>query len=311
MDFSTTVLSPGTKQASDILSSFYIMLGVAAFIFVVVAGLVVYASIRFRRREGGPEPKQFRENVGLEVLWISIPTLIVIGLFIIAVRTMSQVNPPVIDRKPDLIVVAHQWWWELHYPQSGVTTANEVHLPVGRLQLLRLISDDVIHDFWVPSLGKKVDIIPGHPNHLWLTIVRPGTYLGTCDEFCGAEHAWMRIRVIAQNPGDFDAWLRHQEQPAAPPSPGAAEKGAGIFEQKNCVNCHSITGVATRGLVAPDLTHVASRETLASGVLSNTPANLYRWLKSPQAIKPGCNMPDLGLSDNQIEYLTAYLGGLK
>ncbi len=307
----TSVLKPGTLQASEILGSFYIMLGVAAFIFAVVAGLVIYSSVRFRRREGGPEPKQFSENVKLEVLWIAVATVIVIGLFFVTVRVMSVVNPPVLDRKPDLVVIAHQWWWELHYPQAGVTTANEVHLPVGRLQLLRLISDDVVHDFWVPSLGKKVDIIPGHPNHLWMTIDRPGTYLGTCDEFCGAEHAWMRIRVVAQTQDDFEAWLRHQKQPASPPSQVPAMKGVGVYMQKNCINCHSITGLITRGRVAPDLTHLADRDTLASGVFANTPANLARWLKNPQAVKPGCNMPDLHLSDEDVTYLVAYLGGLK
>jgi cytochrome c oxidase subunit 2 len=310
MDF-TTVLRPGTQQANDILSAFYIMLGVAIFIFAVVAGLVIYVSIRFRRREGDPEPKQFSENVRLEVLWIVIPTLIVIGLFFVTVRLMSVVNPPVIERKPNLVVVAHQWWWELHYPQSGVTTANEVHLPVGSLQLLRLVSDDVVHDFWVPSLGKKVDIIPGHPNHLWLTIERPGTYLGTCDEFCGAEHAWMRILVIGQTPDEFEAWLRHQKQPIILPSTVPALNGVGIYMEKNCINCHSINGLETRGKVAPDLTHLASRQTLASGVFTNTPGNLFKWLKNPQAVKPGCHMPNLHLSDTEVNYLVAFLGGLK
>lgn len=311
MNYYTSVLNAGTQQAAEILSSFYITLGVAAFIFAVVAGLVIFASVKFRYREGGPEPKQFEENVKLEVIWITIPTLIVIGLFFVTVVVMSKVNPPVINHKPDLVVVAHQWWWELHYPQSGVTTANEVHLPVGSLQLIRLVSDDVIHDFWVPSLGKKVDIIPGHPNHLWLTIERAGIYLGTCDEYCGAEHAWMRIQVIAQPPKDFDAWLLQQKEPAVPPSSVPAMKGIEVFMEKNCINCHSINGLEDRGHVAPDLTHLASRETLASGVFANTPANLFKWLKNPQAIKPGCKMPDLHLSDEEVRNLTAYLGGLK
>jgi cytochrome c oxidase subunit 2 len=311
MNAFTSVLKAGTQQASDILTSFYIMLGVAIFIFAVVAGLVIYVSVRFRQREGGPEPKQFTENVKLEVLWISIPTVIVIGLFLVTVKVMSEVNPPVLGHKPDLVVVAHQWWWELHYPESGVTTANEVHMPVGRLQLLRLVSADVIHDFWVPSLGQKIDIIPGHPNYLWLTIDRPGTYLGTCDEFCGAEHAWMRIRVIAQAPADFDAWLAHQETPASPPSSLPAINGIRVLMEKNCINCHSITGLSTRGRVAPDLTHLADRETLASGVFANTPANLFKWLKNPQAVKPGCKMPFFNLTDDEVNDLVAYLGGLK
>jgi cytochrome c oxidase subunit 2 len=178
MDTFTSVLKPVTQEASYILSSFYIVLGVAAFIFVIVAGLAVYATIRFRRRKGR-KPKQFSENVRLEVLWISIPLLIVTGLFILAVRVMSLVNPPVLGNKPDLTVVGHQWWWELHYPQSGVTAANEIHLPVSKQLLLRFDSADVIHGFWVPAFGQKIDVIPGHPNYMWLTITRPGLYLGT------------------------------------------------------------------------------------------------------------------------------------
>ena len=177
MDIFTSVLTPGTKQASEILKSFYIMGGVAVFIFAIVAGLVAYVSIRFRRREGR-QPKQFAENVRLEALWISIPVLIVTGLFAVTVWVMAGVNPPVLGRKPDLTVVAHQWWWELHYAPSGVAAANEIHLPVGEKLLIRFKSADVIHGFWVPSFGQKIDIIPGHPNHLWLTVERPGLYLG-------------------------------------------------------------------------------------------------------------------------------------
>jgi cytochrome c oxidase subunit 2 len=310
MDPFTSVLKPVTKEGFDILSSFYIVLGVAAVIFVIVAGLVVYATIRFRRRKGR-EAKQFSENFWLEVLWISIPLLIVAGLFIVAVRTMALVNPPVLGNKPDLTVVAHQWWWELHYSQSGVTAANEIHLPVGKHLLLRFESADVIHGFWVPSFGQKIDVIPGHPNSMWLTITRPGLYLGTCSSFCGMGHANMRIRVFAQSPEDFSAWLAHQRQPASPPSAVGAAEGIGVFMEKNCVNCHSIAGLMTRGRAAPDLTHMGSRTTLAAGTLPNTPENLAKWLRNPQSVKKGVRMPDTGLNADQIKHLTAYLEGLK
>lgn len=310
MDAFTSVLKPGTKEGWEILSTFYIVLGVATLIFVIVAGLVVYAVIRFRRREGRA-PKQLSENVRLEVLWISIPLLIVVGFFILAVRIMSLVNPPVLGNKPDLTVVAHQWWWELHYPQSGVTAANEIHLPVGKHLLCRFESADVIHGFWVPSFGQKIDVIPGHPNYMWLTITRPGLYLGTCSSFCGMGHAHMAIRVFAQSPEDFSAWLAHQRQPALPPSTVGAAKGAEAFMEKNCVNCHSIAGLMTRGRVAPDLTHVGSRATLAAGTLPNTPENLAKWLKNPQSVKMGALMPDTGLENDQIKDLSAYLEGLK
>lgn len=177
MDPVSSVLKPATKEAVDILGSLYLVLGVAAVIFALVAGLVVYAVIRFRRREGR-EAKEFSENVKLEILWITIPLLVVLGLFVVAVRTMSRVNPPVLGYKPDLTVVAHQWWWELHYPASGATAANEIHLPVGKHLLLKFDSADVIHGFWVPSFGQKIDVIPGHPNYLWMTITEPGLYLG-------------------------------------------------------------------------------------------------------------------------------------
>ncbi len=310
MDPYTSVLSPVTKEGLDILGSFYIVLGVAAVIFLIVAGLVVYATIKFRRRKGR-EAKQFSENLRLEVLWISIPLLIVAGLFILAVRVMYLVNPSVLGHEPDLTVVAHQWWWELHYPESGVTAANEIHLPVGKHLLLRFESADVIHGFWVPSFGQKIDVIPGHPNYLWLTITRPGLYLGACNSFCGMGHAQMRIRVIAESPEDFGAWLAHQGQPASPPSTVDAANGAEVFKEKNCVNCHPIAGLTTRGRVAPDLTHVGSRTSLAADTLPNTPENLVKWLTDPQSVKKGTLMPDIGLTADQIRYLVAFLNGLK
>jgi len=310
MDTFTSVLQPGTKQAFYILDSFYIALGVAVVIFLIVAGLVVYASIRFRRRKGR-EAKQFSENVKLEVLWISIPLLIVAGLFVVAVRVMYLVNPPVLGHQPDLTVVGHQWWWELRYPESEVAAANEIHLPVGKQLLLRFESADVIHGFWVPSLGQKIDVIPGHPNYLWLSITRPGLHLGTCNSFCGMGHGHMGIRLLAQSPEDFSAWLAQQGQPASPPSAGGAAKGAEIFKEKNCVNCHSIAGLMTKGHVAPDLTHVGSRTTLAAGTLPNTPENLAKWLENPDAVKKGVNMPQIGLEPDQIKDLVAFLEGLK
>jgi cytochrome c oxidase subunit 2 len=306
----TSILSPGTKQAEEILRLMYLMLGVAGFILAVVAALVVYASIKYRYRPGWRHPQPMAESLKLEVFWTIVPGLIVSGLFVATVLVMKEVNPPVRDHRPDLHVIAHQWWWELHYPKSGVTAANEIHLPVGPPLLLRLESADVVHDFWVPALGKKVDIFPNHPNHLWLTIERPGTYLGTCDEFCGAEHAWMRIRVIAESPQDFQHWLARQSRPAAPPSGPEAQRGAAFFLSRPCANCHTIKGTPARATLGPDLTHLDSRTTLASGVMPNTPENLFRWLKNPQAIKPGCLMPNLHLSDAQVGDLVAYLGDL-
>jgi len=195
-----SVLNPASPQARQVLDLFQIVLVVAGVIFSVVAGLVVAAAVRYRRRAGDPLPRQDEGDTRLELVWTVIPFLILVGLFGLSVRTMHAVDPPVHDRQPDLEVTAHQWWWEGHYPRTGVTVANEFHLPVGQTLLLRFHSGDVVHDWWVPRLGRKVDIFPNHPTHLWLEIDEPGTFLGTCDEFCGAEHAWMRIRVYGETP---------------------------------------------------------------------------------------------------------------
>jgi cytochrome c oxidase subunit 2 len=307
----TSVLDPASPQGREILGLFWIVLGIAGVIFVVVTALVVIAAIRFRERPGGPPPSTTDENIALELVWTVIPTLILAVLFVLTVRVMHRVDPNPSDREPDLVVVAHQWWWELHYPRYGVTTANEFHLPVKTKLLLRLESADVVHDFWVPALGKKVDAIPGHPNTLSLTIDHPGIFLGTCDEFCGAEHAWMRIRVIGQTAPDFEAWAEHQALPAAKPSTPDGRRGLELFQRRTCASCHTIAGTTAHGKTGPNLTHLASRQTLASGALANTPEELSRWIADPQGIKPDCDMPDLHLDHSEVELLTAYLKELQ
>jgi len=311
METATSVLDPASTQGREILGLFWVVLGITGVIFLVVATLVVFVAVRYRRRPGGPAPSQTDENVALELVWTVIPLVILSVLFVLTVRVMHRVDPQAKDRDPDLLIVAHQWWWELHYPDLGVVSANEIHVPVNTKLLLKLESADVVHDFWVPALGKKVDAIPGHPNTLWLNVDRPGVFLGTCDEFCGAEHAWMRIRVVGQQKNEFDAWAAHQALPAGRPSTPNARRGAELFNQKTCASCHAIGGTSARARIAPDLTHVASRRTLGSGVLENTRANLARWIADPQGIKPGCDMPDLHLDQTEVELVTDYLEELQ
>jgi cytochrome c oxidase subunit 2 len=220
-------------------------------------------------------------------------------------------SDPAANRQPDLIVIGHQWWWEVRYPQTGVVTANEIHIPVGRKWLVRLESADVIHDFWVPALARKMQMIPGQTNHIWLEADAPGTYDGTCAEYCGAGHSWMRFSVIAESPAAFGAWLRGQVNPAAIPAADSAQTGLKIFQTMTCINCHSLRGVSIAANAAPDLTHLADRTILGAGVLSNTETNLFRWLKNPQDFKPGCFMPNLKLTDAQAGTLTSYLEILK
>jgi cytochrome c oxidase subunit 2 len=291
--------------------TFY-MLAIAIAILAIIMVAVAYIIIRYRKRPGDDgEPRQDFGSIRVEIIWTVVPAIIVAVLFFLTVKTMLAVDPPKGDRKPDIIIIGHQWWWELYYPNSGVLTANEVHLPVGEKWLARLESVDVIHDFWVPELFRKIDLIPGHPNHIWLVAGKPGTFLGACAEFCGAQHANMRIRVIAQTREEFDAWEKEQLRIPKTPTSGEAAKGGKIFLTEACMNCHTVRGTAAAARVGPDLTHLNTRETIGAGVLMNTSENLKKWLSNPQAYKPGSLMPNMKLSDDEINQIVAYLGALK
>ncbi len=302
----TSVYDPHSPYAWSIYHLSVFVLIAMGVILALVTALVFFACWRYRagRRPGTP-PAVFG-NLKLEIVYTGIPVLLLTVIMIFMVRTMQGSDPPQRGVREDVIVVGHQWWWEVRYPKSGVVTANEVHIPAGRPLLFGVEAADVIHDFWVPALGRKMDMIPGVYNHIWLSASQPGTYLGTCAEFCGNEHAWMRIRVIAQTPADFTRWQQDQAKPPAQNLSGDAEQGRKNFQQMTCVNCHAIAGVSNAG-IGPDLTHVASRETLAAGRLQNNPTNLAGWLHNPDDFKPGCYMPNLHLTDEQVHDLVAYL----
>lgn len=304
-------LIPASQQARDINSLFLIVMMISAVIFVVVAGFVLYNAFRYRRRKDDPLPRQDFGNTRLEVAWTVIPLVIVTVMFFLSIRTMHAVDPPRLDQPPDITIVAHQWWWEVHYPKSGVVTANEIHIPTDKNLLFRVTSADVVHDFWVPQLARKIDAIPNRMNYAWISADHPGLYLGSCAEYCGVEHAWMRIRVVAQTPGDFDAWQQGQRAVPAKPTDQLAAKGYDLFMKMPCSNCHRIGGTPANNDIGPDLTHIGSRQTLAAGVLDNTPANLEAWIAGPQEIKPGCHMPDLQLESTELIALTAYLKELQ
>jgi cytochrome c oxidase subunit II len=293
-------LAPASPQAAAISQLFVGTLIFLGAILALVTFLVIYAIIRYRDRPGAPEARQTFGWRKLEIIWTAVPILSLAVLFVFMVRTMIVSDPPTANAKPDLRVIAHQWWWEIYYLKPGVVAANEIHIPIGKRLLVDFRSADVIHDFWVPALGRKIDVIPGHPNRLWIEADHSGTYLGACAEFCGNEHAWMRIMVIADSPEEFEAWIK--QQAAAPPKPVTADEqlGAKIYLERICTNCHLRS-------VGPDLTHVASRRTLAAGALENTPGNLAAWLHDPDDFKPGSNMPNFKLSDDEVRALVAYL----
>jgi cytochrome c oxidase subunit II len=304
------IFHPMSPQAGAITGLFVTVLVICAVILVIVTGLVGYCVLRCREKAGAPEPEQIMGHRKLEVVWTAIPFAIVVSIFGLTARVMSS-SDPAASRDPDLIVIAHQWWWDARYAAEGVHAANEIHIPTGKPMLVRLESADVLHDFWVPQLGRKIHAVPGHPNELWLEADQPGTYPGACAEFCGAQHAWMRLLVIAESPADFASWSRQQLQPVPASEDGAAGRSQKIFQQFACMNCHALAGVSTNGTAGPDLTHLAGRQTLGAGVMDNTPENLTSWLKNPQAIKPGCLMPDFKLTDEQAHDLAEFFGATK
>lgn len=304
---------PGSPQSAAIDHLFLVVGVVMVAILGLVTGLVLYAVYRFHHRPDDGEPPQIFGRPKVEIGWTAGSLLVVIFIFVISLRTMHQADPPATPNdSPSLVITAHQWWWQVDYPKRNVVTANEVHIPTGRRLLVELKSADVVHDWWVPQLGRKMDAIPGHPNYFWIEADKAGTYLGRCAEFCGAEHAWMRIRVIATPPAEFQQWERQQLVTPAKPTAGEAAEGERLFQNLlTCSDCHRIAGTSANSSVGPDLTHIANRETLATGRLKNTPSNLRQWLKNPQAIKPGVHMPDFQLTDKQVDELSAYLESLK
>jgi cytochrome c oxidase subunit 2 len=304
-----TSLNPQSPQTHAIFNLWGISVVIFALIFLIVTGIIAYSLMRFRWREGEPDPEQISGNKKVEMIWTAIPLVIVIFLFVLTARTMSFSDPaPTGD--PDLIVIGHQWWWEARYPKSGAIAANEIHIPTGRAISVVLDSADVLHEFWVAELTRKMTTVPGHPNHIWLQADRPGVFLGVCSEFCGTQHAWMRFTVVAQKPEDFAAWEQAQLAAAAAPA-GEAAKGLALFEKMSCANCHAIKGTADKARVGPDLTHFASRKEFGAGIVKNTPENLRNWLHDPQNVKPGVKMPNFKLDDEQVSQFVAYFETLK
>jgi cytochrome c oxidase subunit II len=294
--------SPRIQAIAGLFNGFLIL---AAIIFLVVAGLVTYAVVRYRARAGAADPPQTFGSRTAEVAWTAIPLLIVLALFVFTVRTMAYVDAPLDPAQPpDVQIVGHQWWWEARY-LNGAVTAHEIHIPAARRLLVQVDAADVIHDFWAPELARKMDAVPGRHGFIWLEADRPGTYAGACSEFCGQQHAWMRFQVIAESEADFSAWLAHQA--SAPPEPiGLGAEGAQIFRDQKCGDCHAVSPADTAPRSGPPLTHIASRK-LLGGEIPNTPENLTRWIATPQSVKPGNRMPEPQLSAAQIGALNAYL----
>jgi cytochrome c oxidase subunit 2 len=305
------VLHPQSHYARSIFELSSWVLWVCLGIFLLVAGLVSYASWKFRARPGDADPKPVFGSRKWEAAYVIGPTLLLAVIFGFTLHVMHTSDPPAQASGDDIVVVGHQWWWEVRYPKLGFVTANEIHIPAAKNVQFGFESMDVIHDFWVPELGRKIDMIPGRHAKIWLAADRPGTYLGACAEFCGKEHAWMRIRVIADTPQTFAAWSSAESRGAPPPATSTEQHGLHDVTSMPCASCHTIVGTSAHGILGPNLTHLASRETLAAGRLQNTPQQLSAWLHDPDAFKPGSHMPNLHLTDDQRNDIVNYLETLK
>jgi cytochrome c oxidase subunit 2 len=305
-----TSLTPGSEGVHAIVNLWAVAIAVFGLIFFFVTGLIVYSLMKYRWREGEPDPEQTAGMKTVEVVWTAVPCGIVILLFVLTVKTMGVADPPPAPA-PDLVVIGHQWWWEARYPKAGVITANEIHIPTGKPYCVELEAADVLHEFWVAQLARKEMTVPGHPNYIWLEADAPGQYPGSCSEFCGTEHAWMRFTVVAETPEQFAAWTAAQLEPSTPPAEADAQAGQQLFMQMSCVSCHAIGGTQAQARVGPDLTHLISRSQIGAGILDDTPDNLRRWLHNPQEVKPGAEMPNFEFTDQQVNELTAYLETLR
>jgi cytochrome c oxidase subunit 2 len=307
------IFKPQATPAESVYHLSLLVLSVCATIFAIVAGLLAFTIVKFRRTANDEhEPPQVYGSNRIEVAWTVIPILIVFVLTMATARVVIAIqNKPAPKDALHVTVIGHQWWWEIRYPGLGIVTANELHVPVSTADrpaftFLALQSADVVHSFWVPQLAGKTDVIPNRTNTMWIDPRMAGTFFGNCAEYCGMQHANMLLRVIVQPPADFERWAAGQK--AATDSQAA---GRVDFLSLSCVSCHRVSGTPAAGTFGPDLSHLMSRTTLASGMILNTPGTLREWVRDPQAIKPGNLMPNMQLNAHELDAVVNYLSSLK
>lgn len=310
-----SVLVTATPQARSVETLWWVMFWVTATVFAAVVIAWAIAIVRGRSEtERRPSDRRLSMPIGIAT---GLTLVILVALLASSVVVGRSLQVPFDAPPPDLPVriTGHQWWWQIEYwpddPPRRFSTANELHLPTGRTIDLELQSSDVIHSFWVPALAGKTDLVPGRTNHVRITIDRDGRWLGQCAEYCGLEHAKMRLLVEAEAPQRFEAWATAQRVAATPSIAPQAARGRDVVAHSACAMCHHIAGTTVGGRFGPDLSHVGSRERLAAGALDNTPAELARWIADPQRVKPGARMPKVALSDADLAAVAAYLESLK
>ena len=312
------MFDPLSRPAEMIHQSAMLVILITAGIFVVVTAMLIYVVWKFRHRgedDKLQEPPQIYGSSHIELAWTVIPILITFVLILVTSRTIGEVqNAPMPKNAIQVRLIGHQWWWEVRYPEEGIVTANEIHVPVSTRAVegrhptaLSLESADVIHSFWVPQLTGKTDLIPNRTNKTWIEPFATGTYFGNCAAFCGLQHANMLLRVIVHEPEDYKRWVAKMKAPVNAPASPLAEQGRKDFFANSCVNCHRIDGTVAKGGFGPDLTKLMTRQTIGAGVAPLNEKNLSAWIRDPQKLKVGCLMPDMKLQASQVDSITAYL----
>ncbi len=310
-----TSLTPTSDYARDIDAILNQQVFWVVVIFVLVQGMIIVTVLRFRARPGAPDPKPVHGNTALEIAWTIAPAIILALVAVPTVQTIYRTQAPAAKDAIQVKVIGHQWWWEFQYPDLGITTASELHVPVGKTVNVAIETADVLHSFWFPAIGGKRDAIPSHTNYMWFKPDSLGVFMGQCAELCGTSHANMRMRLFVDTPEQFEAWVAHQKEPASDPDSvtnAAAWQGRKVWGDQICFTCHTVNGVENAvGIVGPNLTHVGSRTAIAGSIYPNDAEHLAKWISNAPAAKPGSLMPNLGLNDEQVKALVAYLQSLK
>ncbi len=321
---SQSALNPGGAQAGTISNLWWFYFWITLTIYIAVLFLLITSIIRTsstpilseaNRQIIRPEEKSENRRTALVGIAVGISLLLLFVLFLGDLFVGRSLHSLKAANALTIKIIGHQWWWEAIYEDpiasNTVTTANEIHIPVGKPIQIKLDSRDVIHSFWVPNLHGKKDLIPGHPTTLWLMADKAGTYKGQCAEFCGHQHAHMRLLMVAEEQGNFNQWLSHERSNASIPTTASQMEGEKLFSQGTCITCHTIQGTLANGKVGPNLTHIASRKLLAAGRLPNTRDDLASWIFDPQHLKPGVKMPQHNLPPGELQSLVEYLESLK
>jgi cytochrome c oxidase subunit 2 len=307
---SPSILSPSGPPAQRVEALWWFMFAVSAGVVAFVTVLLLMGALRRRRRAVGAEEPRWAKGlvVGGGIVF---PIVVLSVLWVLTLRDVAEISSPPGEPAVRIEVDGKRWWWDVRYPDLGIVTANEIHVPVGQTVQLILTSDDIIHSFWVPELAGKTDMIPGRTNQMWIRAERAGVYRGQCAEFCGLQHAHMAFLVIAEPPDAFDRWAAGQRTFPDIPTTGEVARGREVFLSSACIGCHTIQGTEATGTLGPDLTHLASRQTLGAGTIPNTEANLRAWIPNAPAFKPGVLMPPIPLTTEELDALIAYLESLE